>query len=209
MSQKNPLSNQHLSVSDASEKRIAWKNSLTVAASERDSLLTNSGEDRLSSFDSRQDQRLQRDSSKSQSDLQFDKENNNRLQVPSPARRSGFYSTSPSTDEGIGADEHVTDECLGKSGTEKNSNFTEREKNHKKLNNNPPSFKQSSVEFSRTNQFDPATSRKNLPAIGRKLTEVSCSSVLVDPKLISSFISGKLRMHLIVNFCRNQLLLAY
>ena len=106
-------------LSNASDKRRAWKNSGTTAAaaSEHDSLLTNSVDDRLTvSFDSRQESKQAREANQSPADLL-----SNLLRVPSPSRRSGFYSTSPSTDEGIGTEDHFPDENVGRSSFDKTS----------------------------------------------------------------------------------------
>jgi len=109
-----------IAAANLSEKRRAWRiSATTAAASEKDSLLSNSGDDRLSaSFDSRQEQRQERESNRSPADVHCS-ENSNLLRVPSPARRSGFYSTTPSTDEGIGPDDHLPDENSAKASFDK------------------------------------------------------------------------------------------
>ena len=159
-------------VRNASDKRIAWKNSaITAAASERDSLLTNSGDDRLS-FDLRQEQKQTRESNRSPADSQLDN-NSNRLRVPSPGRRSGFYATSPSTDEGIGTDDHVADDPGLKSAAEK-SISQKKERNIKErcnsIKSSPPDcgMKEKYLIYNGSSPFasSPALFRRSYQTVG-------------------------------------------
>lgn len=86
---------------DAFDKRAAWKNS-NARRSEKDSLLSSSVDERcFASFELRNET-----ISRTNPSFSHEKDSGNRLRVPSPANKSGFYSTSPSTDEGIGTDDH-------------------------------------------------------------------------------------------------------
>ncbi|XP_078492544.1 uncharacterized protein LOC100175312 isoform X2 [Ciona intestinalis] len=97
------------SAMNAARRRTQWKNTSSKQESLRDSLLTNSSvEDTLcSSFESRASVRGNNRNSREQKSSSLDIENSNLLKVPSPnSGRQSFYSTSPSTDEGIVTDDH-------------------------------------------------------------------------------------------------------
>nr|XP_002128430.2 uncharacterized protein LOC100175312 isoform X1 [Ciona intestinalis] len=97
------------SAMNATRRRTQWKNTSSKQESLRDSLLTNSSvEDTLcSSFESRASVRGYNRNSREQKSSSLDIENSNFLKVPSPnSGRQSFYSTSPSTDEGIVTDDH-------------------------------------------------------------------------------------------------------
>ena len=119
---------------NAIDKRKAWRNSGTVGVSEKDSLLTNSGEDRISnSLELRIDDKAVKDNGVFSPCANQGKELGNRLRVPSPTKKSGFYSTSPSTDEGIGAEDQGADPAKIKPTNHPNSPRSKEEFDHECL----------------------------------------------------------------------------
>ena len=173
MSQETEIRvDDQIAAANLSEKRKAWRNSsTTAAASERDSLLTNSGDDRLSaSFDSRQEQKQPRDSNRSPGEAQY-ADNSNLLRVPSPARRSGFYSTTPSTDEGIGTDDHLPEESYGKSSFDQHHAKEEKveKRNDEKTNRSlTKEAKKHFHERSLSVHFTPTRSSQHLNKVSDK-----------------------------------------
>ncbi|CAK8671556.1 unnamed protein product [Clavelina lepadiformis] len=121
--------------SSASIKRKAWKNASSNRPSEKDSLLTNdNGEDlHLSSFESRKGSLSLNNSSSDRGPATSPKKNgSSRLQVPSrepeAGKRSGFYFTSPSTDEGIVTDVQEADESSAQRSPKTDESYSEKER---------------------------------------------------------------------------------